>query len=62
MTIQKLVLLAVAHIFISSQCFEISYIAFSENRQTLGEVDGIDVLLQQLAVSFLTHLLKVHLS
>ena len=51
MTIQKLVLLAVAHIFINSQCFEISYISFSENRQTLGEVDGIDVLLQQLAVS-----------
>ena len=24
---------------------------YAENRQTLGEIDGIDILLQQLAVS-----------
>ncbi len=32
-------------------------INFSDNRQILGEIDGIDILLQQLAVSFLNFFL-----
>ena len=34
------------------------YFAFSDNRQILGDIDGIDVILQQLAVRFYNFIIK----
>ena len=34
------------------------YFAFSDNRQILGDIDGIDVILQQLAVRFYNFIFK----